>query len=238
MLSLHQLQFNIAQRNLFDLSLTFLPYSITYIKGVNGCGKSSMLRMIAGIMQPSSGNIYYKNCNINNNTQHISESFRQDEFKGEPAQRIKIHKPKHIPQNSLVSSFTKYAVAKPYCTYVGHNLGLKLEMTVFENLKFWSEIYNSTEALHAAIHYFKLHDLLDEKCYSLSSGIQKVVAVARLIACPSDLWLLDEVETNLSKENRDLLNNLIIMKANSGGIVLLSSHLEKSIKSAQILQLD
>ncbi|EER21133.1 Cytochrome c biogenesis ATP-binding export protein CcmA [Rickettsia tamurae subsp. buchneri] len=195
MLSLHQLQFNLAQRNLFDLNITFLPSSITYIKGANGCGKSSLLRMIAGIMQPSSGNIYYRNCNINN-------------------------------------------IAKPYCTYIGHNLGLKLEMTVFENLKFWSEIYNSAETLYAAIHYFKLHDLLDEKCYSLSSGIQKIVAVARLIACQSDLWLLDEVETNLSKENRDLLNNLIVMKANSGGIVLLSSHLERSIKSAQTLQLD
>lgn len=192
MLSLHQLQFNIEQRNLFDLCITFLPSSITYIKGANGCGKSSLLRMIAGIMQPSSGNIYYKNSNI----------------------------------------------PKPYCNYIGHNLGLKLEMTVLENLKFWSEIYNSAETLYAAIHYFKLQDLLDEKCYSLSSGMQKVVAVSRLIACQSDLWLLDEVETNLSKENRDLLNNLIVMKANSGGIVLLSSHLENSIKSAQTLQLD
>ncbi|WP_017442666.1 heme ABC exporter ATP-binding protein CcmA [Rickettsia gravesii] len=191
MLSLHQLQF----KNLFDLNNTFLPSSITYIKGANGCGKSSLLRMIAGIMQPSSGNIYYRNCNINN-------------------------------------------IAKLYCTYIGHNLGLKSEMTVFENLKFWSEIYNSAETLYAAIHYFKLHDLLDTKCYSLSSGMQKIVAIARLIACQSDLWLLDEVETNLSKENRDLLNNLVVMKANSGGIVLLSSHLESSIKSAQILQLD
>ncbi|KJV81838.1 MAG: heme ABC exporter ATP-binding protein CcmA [Rickettsia hoogstraalii] len=195
MLSLHQLQFNIEQRNLFDLCITFLPSSITYIKGANGCGKSSLLRMIAGIMQPSSGNIYYKNSNINN-------------------------------------------IPKPYCNYIGHNSGLKLEMTVLENLKFWSEIYNSAETLYAAIHYFKLQDLLDEKCYSLSSGMQKVVAVSRLIACQSDLWLLDEVETNLSKENRDLLNNLIVMKTNSGGIVLLSSHLENSIKSAQTLQLD
>ena len=195
MLSLHQLQFNIEQRNLFNISLIFLASSITYIKGANGCGKSSLLRMIAGIMQPSSGNIYYKNSKINN-------------------------------------------IAKPYCTYIGHNLGLKPEMTVFENLKFWSEIYNSTETLQAAVHYFKLHDLLGKKCYSLSSGMQKIVAVSRLIACQSNLWLLDEVETNLSKENRDLLNHLIVMKANSGGIVLLASHLERSIKSAQILQLD
>ncbi|HJD67636.1 MULTISPECIES: heme ABC exporter ATP-binding protein CcmA [unclassified Rickettsia] len=195
MLSFHQLKFNIYQKQLFDnLSITFLDSAITYIKGANGCGKTSLLRMVAGIMQPSNGNIFYRNLNINN-------------------------------------------ISKPYCTYIGHNLGLKLEMTVFENLKFWSEIYNSVETLDAAIHYFKLYDLLDEKCYTLSSGLQKVVALARLIACQSDLWLLDEVETNLSKENRDLLNNLIVMKANSGGIVLLSSHTENHIKSAQILQL-
>ncbi|WP_341791721.1 heme ABC exporter ATP-binding protein CcmA [Rickettsia endosymbiont of Gonocerus acuteangulatus] len=195
MLSFHQLKFNIYQKQLFDnLSITFLDSAITYIKGANGCGKTSLLRMVAGIMQPSNGNIFYRNLNINN-------------------------------------------IAKPYCTYIGHNSGLKLEMTVFENLKFWSEIYNSVETLDAAIHYFKLYDLLDEKCYTLSSGLQKVVALARLIACQSDLWLLDEVETNLSKENRDLLNNLIVMKANSGGIVLLSSHTENHIKSAQILQL-
>ncbi|ADE30358.1 Heme exporter protein A [Rickettsia prowazekii str. Rp22] len=194
MLSLNQLQLNIEKRNLFDLCITFLPSAITYIKGANGSGKSSLLRMIAGIMQPSSGNIYYKNSHINN-------------------------------------------CIKPYCTYIGHNLGLKLEMTVFENLKFWSEIYNSTETVPAAIHYFKLDYLLDEKCYNLSSGIQKIVAIARLIVCQSDLWLLDEVESNLSKENKDLLNNLIVMKANSGGIILLSSHQENVIKSAQILQL-
>lgn len=195
MLSFHQLKFNIYQKQLFDnLSITFLDSAITYIKGANGCGKTSLLRMVAGIMQPSNGNIFYRNLNINN-------------------------------------------IAKPYCTYIGHNLGLKLEMTVFENLKFWSEIYNSVETLDAAIHYFKLYDLVDEKCYTLSSGLKKVVALARLIACQSDLWLLDEVETNLSKENRDLLNNLIVMKANSGGIVLLSSHTENHIKSAQILQL-
>ncbi|WP_342225569.1 heme ABC exporter ATP-binding protein CcmA [Rickettsia endosymbiont of Urophora cardui] len=195
MLSFHQLKFNIYQKQLFDnLSITFLDPAITYIKGANGCGKTSLLRMVAGIMQPSNGNIFYRKLNINN-------------------------------------------IAKPYCTYIGHNLGLKLEMTVLENLKFWSEIYNSVETLDAAIHYFKLYDLLDEKCYTLSSGLQKVVALARLIACQSDLWLLDEVETNLSKENRDLLNNLIVMKANSGGIVLLSSHTENHIKSAQILQL-
>nr|WP_253310110.1 heme ABC exporter ATP-binding protein CcmA [Rickettsia endosymbiont of Ceutorhynchus assimilis] len=195
MLSFHQLIFNIEQRNLFNLSITFLPSSIICVQGANGSGKTSLLKMIADIMQPTNGNIYYKNVNC-----------------------------------SLIE--------KPYCNYIGHNLGLKAEMTVFDNLKFWSEIYNSPETLEAAIHYFKLYELLNEKCYKLSKGMQKTVALARLIACQSDLWLLDEVETHLSKENRDLLNNLIVMKANSGGIILLTSHTETTIKSAQILNLE
>ncbi|MGX6960164.1 MAG: ATP-binding cassette domain-containing protein [Rickettsia endosymbiont of Pentastiridius leporinus] len=226
MLSLHKLQF----KDLFNLSLTFLPSSITYIKGANGCGKTSLLRMIAGIMQPSSGNIYYKNIDINNIVKSVGFNYKE-----RGAKPIIIGE----TTSNIVSEFKSFDyIPKPYCTYIGHNLGLKLEMTVFENLKFWSELYNSLETLEAAIHYFKLHEILDEKCYNLSKGMQKMVAIARLIACQSNLWLLDEIETNLSKENRDLLNNLIIMKANSGGITLLSSHLENSIKSAQALQLD
>jgi heme exporter protein A len=126
---------------------------------------------------------------------------------------------------------------KPYCNYVGHNLALKAEMSVFDNLKFWSEVYNSSETLEAAIHYFKLYELLDEKCYRLSKGMQKIVALARLIACQSNLWLLDEVETNLSNENKDLLNHLITMKANNGGIIFLTSHIKPTLKSARVLQL-
>ncbi|WP_041078061.1 palindromic element RPE3 domain-containing protein [Rickettsia asembonensis] len=42
--------------------------------------------------------------------QHNLESFRQDEFKCEPAQRIKIREYRRVMQNSLVSSFLNYAV--------------------------------------------------------------------------------------------------------------------------------
>jgi|GEM_PF-417635 len=44
------------------------------------------------------------------NLQHIPESFRQDEFQGEPAERIKIREHRLTSQNSLVSSFMEYAV--------------------------------------------------------------------------------------------------------------------------------
>lgn len=131
-----------------------------------------------------------------------------------------------------------YDLPKPYCTYIGHNLGIKQELTVFENLKYYSSFYNSLEALEASIHYFKLQEIMDKKCYELSSGTQKRVALSKLLSCKSNLWLLDEVETNLDAENKYLLNNLIISKANSGGIILISSHDAPTIKTSQNLLID
>ncbi|HJD67205.1 MAG TPA: palindromic element RPE3 domain-containing protein [Rickettsia endosymbiont of Bembidion lapponicum] len=42
--------------------------------------------------------------------QHVSKRSRQDEFKGEPAQRSKLREYRQILQNSLVSTFMECAV--------------------------------------------------------------------------------------------------------------------------------
>lgn len=194
MLSLDQVSLQTNNSKLFDVSITFLPSSIVYIKGANGSGKTSLLRMIAGISIPEGGKIIFKG-------QDISQ------------------------------------LQKPYCNYIGHHLGLKSEIRVLEYLQFWAGVYNSFEALEPAIHYFGLNDILDKRCYELSKGNKKRVELSKLLCCHSGLWLLDEVESNLDKKNLHLLHNLIISKANNGGIVLISSHQEPLVKSALILDL-
>ncbi|CAF0915340.1 unnamed protein product [Didymodactylos carnosus] len=175
--------------------MTLLPCSIVYLQGSNGCGKTSLLRMIAGIQNPTKGKILYR-------------SLECEEIK------------------------------KPYCNYIGHNIGLKSEITILEYLKFWSKIYDSIELLEPAIYYFKLHHLLHEKCYKLSAGNQKKIALAKLMACQTDLWLLDEIEANLDQENKELLYNLITSKANNGGIIILTSHASPLINTAQVINLE
>lgn len=196
MLSFEQLTLNIGKRNLFsDISITFLPSSIVYLAGPNGCGKTSLLRIMANIQNPTNGKIFYKG----------------------------------IEYGDLQT---------PYCNYIGHNTGLKGQITVLEYLTFWSKIYNSLETLEPAIYYFKLQNILYEKCYKLSAGNQKKIALAKLMSCQTNLWLLDEVDSNLDQENKDLLYNLIISKANNGGIIILTSHSPNNIKSAQIINLE
>ncbi len=197
MLSLSSVCINTSESKLIkNFSITFLPSSIVYFRGKNGCGKTSLLRAIAGIKGISSGQITFGKNNI------ILED-----------------------------------LVKPYCVYIGHKTGVKTELTVIENIEFWAKTYNSPELVSAAIFYFKLEDYIHTKCYALSAGQKQRVALARLLACSSPIWLLDEVENNLDTNSRELLNNLIISKANNGGIIIASSHTEPLIKSALVIDL-
>lgn len=195
MLSFEQLHYNINGKTLINnLSITLLPSSITYIRGANGSGKTSLLKMIAGIQEPSAGKILWQKTDIND-------------------------------------------LPKPYCLYMGHKTGLKLELTVFENLQFWALVYNSPEILDAAIHYFHLEPILGQKCYKLSAGTQKWVALSKLLSCHSKLWLLDEIEQTLDKERKNLINNLIASKAAGGGVAVIASHEEYGLPASQTIDL-
>lgn len=129
-------------------------------------------------------------------------------------------------------------IKKPFCTYIGHNIGLKSALTVFEHLRYWSLLYNSFEVLEASIHYFNLEHLLEKKCYELSIGNKKKVALSKLLSCQSNLWLLDEADSNLDIENKRLLDNLIISKANNGGIIIMTVHETSSIETSQIINIE
>lgn len=114
--------------------------------------------------------------------------------------------------------------SKPMVNYIGHHFGIKDELTVVENLQLWSRLYESENMIQAAIHYFGLLEVMMDKAFTLSAGNRKKLALARLLACNSDLWLLDEVETNLDEKNLSLLHNVICTKANNGGVIVMTSH--------------
>jgi heme exporter protein A len=109
-------------------------------------------------------------------------------------------------------------------SFISAQNAIKDEMTVYDNLKFWVDWRGEKELLTSAIRYFRLDDLLDMQVSGLSSGQKRRVELAKLLIAPTNLWLLDEPDTNLDNKTRNRLIHLIKVRVNEGGVVIMATH--------------
>lgn len=108
---------------------------------------------------------------------------------------------------------------------LGHQDGLKPARTAAEELAFWSRWMGGTEALaQAAVERLALAPLLELEVRRLSAGQRRRLAIARLLAAPRPLWLLDEPMSPLDAEWRSRFADLIEEHLAGGGLILAAVH--------------
>ena len=134
-----------------------------------------------------------------------------------------IRKSDHYPNNVL---------------YLGHKRGLRLTMSVRDNVSFWAKMRKNDELIDAALHYFDLESVANAPCHTLSAGWQQRVALTRLLTMPSSLWLLDEPTANLDEEATSLLHSLIMTRIEQKGIVVMTTHAEVQGEQHKTLDLN
>lgn len=123
--------------------------------------------------------------------------------------------------------------------FIGHQDALKLALTAKEVLFFWAGIRGSSPAhARAALQRFRLDSFADWPCRFLSAGQRHRLALARLIASPAPLWLLDEPTTGLDESASTVLTELIAEHRAAGGCVAIATHLTLPIADAATLPLD
>lgn len=171
------------------------------VLGRNGAGKSSLLRLVAGLLRPAAGTITL----------------------GESAAELSVAEQAH---------------------YLGHQDALKPSLTVRENLSFWASFLGSSKpavveanAVTDALAAVGLGDLADLPAGYLSAGQRRRLSLARLLAVPRPLWLLDEPTAALDIAAQARLVELMQEHLTAGGLILVATHSPLGLDGARELRL-
>jgi heme exporter protein A len=169
------------------LNFTLESGQLLQIEGANGSGKTSLLRIMAGLGRASEGEVRWEGLDI---------------LKQGPAYFA-------------------------HMAYLGHALGVKTELSAVENLRMALALAGrafDAEAVSQALERVGLAGREDIPARALSAGQKQRVALARLLACPARLWIMDEPFTALDGAGVGLVRSLLEAHVEQGGMAVLTSH--------------
>lgn len=198
LLACSELHLRRGERELYNgLSVRFRAGEIWWLRGENGRGKTTLLRILAGFIAPEAGRLFW----------------RGEEF------AARVDEPKQA------------------ISYLDDRLGLGRDLTVRQNLRYFSDI-GSRISCERLLDDLNLRALAERPVRQLSTGQKKRVGLARLLTDGSCVWLLDEPTNGLDQHNRDVLAALIEAHVEAGGLCIMASHDPVPIAGQPVKQLE
>ena len=113
--------------------------------------------------------------------------------------------------------------------YVGHLDPLKPALTVAENLAFWTrflggKVVDGPILIEQGLEAVGLADLARLPAGYLSAGQRRRLSLARVLAVPRPIWLLDEPTTALDAASQDRLRRVMHDHLSGGGLLVAATH--------------
>ncbi|MBK3510890.1 ABC transporter ATP-binding protein [Pseudomonas sp. MF6747] len=204
LLATHRLSFYIGRRLILDdLSLSIEPGDNIALLGANGAGKSSLLRLLLGLLKPAAGQVL---------------------LDGQPitalSRRAVARQLAYVPQ-SHVPSFP-FSVAQIVAQGRLPVTGLGQAPGAVD-----------ADAVQHALNELGIEHLLERPYTELSGGERQLVLIARAMVQRARLIILDEPVTGLDYGHQLRLLALLQRLAGQGLSVLSSSHRpEQALASA------
>jgi len=150
-----------------DVSFTLLPGHTKIILGASGSGKSTILKLILGLLKPDAGEIWVHGSRI-------------DRMGEDQLMAIRRHLGMVFQEGALFDSLT-----------VAENVGYKLYEETNEPLE------DVRQRVEQVLGFVRLGDQIDKRPSELSGGQRRRVAIARAMAYKPPTLLYDEATTGL-----------------------------------------
>ena len=178
-----------------DLSFDVKPREVLAIIGGSGCGKSTVLRALVGLHEPSAGRVCHGTHDL-----YASSPEVQDEIRKRLGMMFQA--------GALFSSMT-----------VGENVMLPLELNAPASRAQHEAVAREKLALVG------LQDSFDQEPASLSGGMKKRAAIARALALQPRVLFLDEPSAGLDPIASARLDALILqLREQLGTTVVMVTH--------------
>lgn len=183
-----------AKNILVQLNMKIKKGTINVLLGLNGCGKTTLIKLLAGLEKPSEGIIEYDDKNL--------QSIKIRE-------RSKIFS--YVPQQANVTSDVP---VRQYLSY-----GTTNSLAFYENpgKKEMEFVESTAEKLHISC-------LLDKNLGEISGGELQIVLIACSLIQNTEIMLLDEPTSALDMKNQNLVLSVLKDIASEGKTIILSSH--------------
>ena len=178
-----------------NVSLEIKPGEIHCLAGENGCGKSTLIKIISGVYQMDSGYV---------------------EFNGKRFTKIT---PSEAIAQGIQVIYQDFAVF-PNLT-VMENLAINTELAAKRKFVNWKRMRRIAEEAVAKIG-FKVD--LDALVGSLSVAEKQMVAISRALMSDAKLIIMDEPTTALTKKEVKALFEIILKLKEQGIAILFVSH--------------
>ncbi|PVA08017.1 heme ABC exporter ATP-binding protein CcmA [Thalassorhabdomicrobium marinisediminis] len=118
--------------------------------------------------------------------------------------------------------------------YASHADGIKAQLTVVENLRFWAEVHGSTvpDTVYQA---FELTDLKDRLAGTLSAGQKRRLGLARLGVIGRKVLFLDEPTVSLDAFSvKGFARWLREEHLARGGLAVIATHIDLGLEAPEL----
>ncbi|NLC94251.1 MAG: ABC transporter ATP-binding protein [Bacilli bacterium] len=179
---------------LYDINFSVEPGTVVGILGPNGCGKTTLLRMLLGSLHKTSGIISFQGKDIT--------KLKRNELARHFA---------YIPQRDSVTF--------PYTVF---EMVLMGRTAHFNSISTPSK--NDIEFTYSILEKLNISYMADMIYAKLSGGERQLVLIARALCQDTDLLIMDEPTSSLDYKNQKLIIDAIKLASQAGKYILFTTH--------------